>query len=350
MMFQKIGVFDERPQPSSVPPQLHMLSEAERASKLDAIYAWADKKQVERWLNLDRKWTFGSLQPVHPQLYLANALISSAIDLWPGNDFFSLSTYFIPAKDWEVSLVHAFAEFLTSDDETHAKSIADTFSFGADQFAIRAKLSRLQDAWRVFEAKAVAFISAMEAFKRGPDNVHPILQTLHQMTTPDVVLWHDIVTNMGHLNPDRVNAIEWIFSRPECDQATVAGFLHVAIEFAMWEEIQSYDNGQFDRLIAVINKWNAGFYQNCNLTPHDENNGVIVKTTAFHAIYPLFWKAICPQHPEQLPIPASKVLDKPSKSALLKYAKPSGFVYSPEHEALLYTKGRPQKRTYFPVS
>lgn len=346
MMFRKMDVFRERPAKSLVPLQLQSLSEPERTRKVDAILAAGDKSQVEHWLNMDRRWSFGDLQPAHPQLFSANAVISAIIDLWPGEDYHSLRPYFIAAKDWEVSVLHAFVLFLESDDDV-ARSIAGDFSFGPDQFDIRSELSRQQVIWTDFEARATAYIRAMDAHQRGPDSIHPIFETLQAMYKPDVVLWHDIVTNMGHLNPDRVRAIEWILSRPECDLGTVAAFLHVGIEFSVWEELQTYGGGEFERLLTVIERWNAGFYRNSNLSPDDESNDVFVDTAKFPAMYRAFWKAICPGQAGSLPVPQARQLAKPRKSGIRTYSKSSGFAYAPEHEALIYQKGRPQKRSYF---
>lgn len=350
MMFKKIIVFKERPAKGSLPRHLRKLSEAEREGKLDDIYASTAKKHVEHWLTLDRRWSFGTLQPSHPELYSANAIISSIVDLWPGKDYWSLSPYFKLAKDWEVSLIHGFSQFLLSKSEADATALADQFAFGDHQFEIRAEFLRQSKVWEGFEANANAFISAMDAYERGPNSTIPIFETLQSMNKPDVILWHDIVTNMGHLNPDRVKAIEWILAQPACDRATVAAFLHVGIEFSMWEEIHSYPNGEFERLLDVIDRWNLDFYQNCNLSAHDKSNDVAVDPMAFPAMYRSFWKAVFADQAEHLPIPQSKPLDRPNKSALSKYAKPSGFEYSAENEALTFEKGRPQKRTYFPGS
>ncbi|NBD30877.1 MAG: hypothetical protein GVY31_12680 [Alphaproteobacteria bacterium] len=349
MMFKKIAVFKKRPIESLIPLQLQSLSASERTRKVDAILAACDKPQVEHWLTMDRMWSFGDLQPAHPQLYSANAVISAIIDLWPGKDYYSLRPYFIAAKDWEVSILHAFALFLGSDDDV-ARSIAGDFSFGPDHFDIRSELVRQQVIWEDFEPRAMAYIQAAEAYRRGTDNVHPVYETLKRMHVPDVVLWHEIVTSMGHLNADRVKAIEWILSQPKCDLGTAATFLHVGIEFSMWEELQTYGGGEFERLLTVIERWNAGFYRSCNLSPDDPGNDVHVDTAKFPAMYKAFWQDICPREAALLPIPEPRPLGKPRKSEIRAYSKPSGFAYDAEHEALIYKKGRPQKRSYFTMS
>lgn len=92
------------------------------------------------------------------------------------------------------------------------------------------------------------------------------LAFLRSLERPDIRLWHDIATEFHEFGSDRLDAAFWILEQSECDRSTAWHFIVGMVSWQVIDEdlARQKELGQTrirDAFEAVLQRWNAGFYQ-----------------------------------------------------------------------------------------
>lgn len=171
----------------------------------------------------------------------------------------------ISALPRDLTLALTLLERLLNTDPGEAGRIAQLFQRPDVVLGLRQEIDRIARTRATYDRAFAAFQATrvMQAADPAPRNLVIALQSLG---TPDIDLWHRIVSEHDPADPAQREAALWCLEQSDCDSAIVATYLSRIAEGAQLESaFVAGDHAFLDRVRQIVENCNAGFYRHQGL-------------------------------------------------------------------------------------
>lgn len=183
-------------------------------------------------------------------------ILSRILDSWNATDIAALP------RDLTLSLT--LLEQCLNAAPGEAGRIAQLFQRPDVVLGLRQEIDAISKARAAYESAFAAFQATQKLQTTAAPGT--LTDALRQLNTPDIDLWHHIVTEHDPADPPQRQAALWCVAQPGCDHASVATYLSRLADGAQLQNAYiDGDTAFLDQVRGIIANCNAGIYRHRGL-------------------------------------------------------------------------------------
>ncbi|WP_323767259.1 hypothetical protein [Antarctobacter sp.] len=184
-------------------------------------------------------------------------ILSRLLDSWNMTDIASLP------KD--VTLALTLLERCLNADPGEAGRIAQMFQRPDVVLGLRQEIDAIAKTRAAYD-RAFAAFQATQVVQAADPAPRSLVEALQSLNTPDIDLWHRIVTDHDPEEPAQRDAALWCAAQPDCDKASVAAYLSRLADGAQLQNAYiEGDTAFLDQVRRIIANCNTGVYRHHGL-------------------------------------------------------------------------------------
>ncbi|WP_417209326.1 hypothetical protein [Antarctobacter sp.] len=184
-------------------------------------------------------------------------ILSRLLDSWNMTDIASLPR--------DLTLALTLLERCLNAEPGEAGRIAQMFQRPDVVLGLRQEIDAIAQTRATYD-RAFAAFQATRVVQAADPVPRNLVEALQSLNTPDVDLWHRIMTDHDPADPAQRDAALWCAAQPDCDKASVAVFLSRLADGAQLQNAYiDGDSAFLDRVRRIIANCNAGVYRHHGL-------------------------------------------------------------------------------------